>query len=309
MRSLEEELIAKHPTGNSKYTTAMKSDIVCAQLQYRRDCLGRTLRPGALASSLTGQSRLDALLDSFEKVLADESRFPSLLSPPQIREVYTSHTFANEVRSSLDGDRNEATRAMTRHFLATYEGGVFLGWRATADYALGRPRNPQSLVGQRVAENFGGKLFAGTIVSFNKWWRVEYDDGDAADLNYRQLANLATPPDFDPLEYDPSADVAIELLRSGGAAKSAFAIDKGGVPPTFNLECQTWTFISVFLGQDTKIPIQGAYCPEDDFCYGMRDMGLTELRSRYKCVEVSSMENIRSWIEASEKAQAEERLQ
>ena len=55
--TLENELALKHPTGAPMYTTAMKVEIVEKQIQYRRDCLMRKLRPGALCSGVKDLAR------------------------------------------------------------------------------------------------------------------------------------------------------------------------------------------------------------------------------------------------------------
>ena len=135
MESLRAELSSKHASGLQKYTIPMQVDIVVAQLQYRRDCLMRTLRPGTLCSNVKKtHKRLDSLLLSFGQVCEDECLYPSLMNAPEIRRGYDAHPFANDARKALDLDRNAVTREMTRHFLETYDGGVFLGWRCTVDY-------------------------------------------------------------------------------------------------------------------------------------------------------------------------------
>ncbi len=50
MVELNDELSRTHTSGRSLYTTAMKVEIVEKQIQYRRDCLMRKLRPGTLCS-------------------------------------------------------------------------------------------------------------------------------------------------------------------------------------------------------------------------------------------------------------------
>jgi len=161
---LQRELGKKHDTGVPMYTPAMKVEIVEAQIQYRRDCLLRKLRPGALCSSVSGSIRkLDALMDSFSIIIEDELRFPALLKPPEIRKTQQSHPFSNKARQTLDEERSMVTREMTRNFMDTYEGGVFLGWRCTIDYSRSYPLNPEALVGQRVAKLFESVEHFGTI--------------------------------------------------------------------------------------------------------------------------------------------------
>jgi hypothetical protein len=72
------------------------------------------------------------------------------MNAPEISRVYDAHPFANDARKALDLNRNAETRKMTRHFLETYDGGVFLGWRCTVDYTEGHPVKPGALVGQKV---------------------------------------------------------------------------------------------------------------------------------------------------------------
>jgi hypothetical protein len=50
MVELNDELSRTRTSGRPLYTTAMKVEIVEKQIQYRRDCLMRKLRPGALCS-------------------------------------------------------------------------------------------------------------------------------------------------------------------------------------------------------------------------------------------------------------------
>ncbi len=173
MPQLLTELDTKHASGKEKYTATMQCEIVFTQLQYRRDCLTRCLRPGALCSSHTGsaQSKLQQLLQHFASVLCDEQHISSLLKPPSIRRKYASHMFATSLRSQLDRDRNLITAAMTEAFIAAYEGGTFTGWRCTVaayeggtftgwrctvDFSRSHPLNPEALIGQRVAKLFDG---------------------------------------------------------------------------------------------------------------------------------------------------------
>ena len=160
----------------------------------------RPLRPGTLVSYLTAgtATKLDKLKENFAAVLDDESRFPQLVAPPQIRQVFQAHPFGNITRQELDTDRNTCTREMTRHFCDTYEGGVFTAWRASIDYRLSSPQNPEAVVGQRIVGTFDGALYEGVIVKYKKpWWKVQYDDGDQQDATYRELAALVRPPNFD----------------------------------------------------------------------------------------------------------------
>ena len=138
---------------------------------------------------------------------------------------------------------------------------------------------------------------------FKKWWKVEYDDGDAEDLNYRELATLQTPPDFQILKYASPAEMVRDFFKAaGGAPTLAIATNKGGSLEEFSLEGASWTLISVFNIKDSKCPLQGAYVLEDDFCYGMRDRDLKTLLSEFPGVRLSPMEDIRTWIDSYENA-------
>ena len=310
MVELNDELSRTHTSGRPLYTTAMKVEIVEKQIQYRRDCLMRKLRPGTLCSDakINDDRKLDRLKENFKQILIDEALYPSLKQPPQIRATYEAHVFPNKVRRDLDSERNAVTREMTRHFLETFEGGVFTGWRCSYDYALSRPLNPNALTGQRVTKIFESKEFLGTVAFFKKWWHVVFDDGDEEDLNYRQLSQLKTPPNFDVLQY-AAPDVAAADFRkkTGHDGKIAVKLEKNGKVEEFTLENQQWVLISVFMLQDCKRPLQGAYIEEDDFAHGMRRMELAELLAKHPDVRLSPMEDIRYWIEASTKGKSRPR--
>ena len=70
-------------------------------------------------------------------------------------------------------------------------------------------------------------------------------------------------------------------------------------PEEFTLEEAKFTLVSVFLVQESKTPLQGAYVPEDDFAHIMRRLGLKDLLRLHPCVQVSPMEDIRAWIAKS----------
>ncbi len=84
-----EELEKMHNSGRPKYTLAMKIEIVEKQIQYRRDCLLRKLKPGSLCSDMVNstQAKLDALLTNLLQLMVDEFENPRLKLPPQIRKV------------------------------------------------------------------------------------------------------------------------------------------------------------------------------------------------------------------------------
>ena len=62
---------------------------------------------------------------------------------------------------------------------------------------------------------------------------------------------------------------------------------KPGEPGFFSLESQEWTFISVFLVQDSKFPIQGACMLRSDFEEETRDLALAKLREARSSVRLS----------------------
>ena len=74
---------------------------------------------------------------------------------------------------------------------------------------------------------------------------------------------------------------------------------KGGEPNVFYMESQQWTFISVFLVQDSKTPIQGAYISRCKFQEQSRDLTLQELKGAYPEARLSPMEEMQAWIEKS----------
>ena len=84
-----EELEKMHNSGKPKYTLAMKIEIVEKQIQYRRDCLLRKIKPGSLCSDMVNstQAKLDAPLKNLSELMVDESENPRLKLPPQIRKV------------------------------------------------------------------------------------------------------------------------------------------------------------------------------------------------------------------------------
>ena len=104
MTELQLILSSSHSSGVAKYSDAMKCEIVVKQMQHRRDCYGRSLKPGALWSDHKGGAshKLIKLLAAFADVLNEEQVTPSLLQPPQIREVYQAHPFASDLRRNLD---------------------------------------------------------------------------------------------------------------------------------------------------------------------------------------------------------------
>ena len=333
LEALHDEMSKVHQSGLAKYTTAMKCDIVRAQLQYRRDCLARCLRPGAMCSNFQGPAteKLKQLLENFKAVLRDEGSLPCLMEPPCIRRKYAAHMFATSLRTQLDRDRNSVTAAMTEAFLAAYAGGVFAGWRCTVDYSLSNPLNPEALIGMEVSETFGGVEYRGVIDGYIKgkrWWKIHYDDGDREELNYRELVKLTQPPDFSKLKYEPPAAEFESFMRASGGAPTLIndnAGTKPGEPGFFTLESQEWTFISVFLVQasfafyispmlpscftpallvqDSKIPVQGAYMLRSDFQEEARDLTLKGLKEAYPSARLSPMEDIQSWIDASQALQ------
>ena len=85
MVELNDELSRTHTSGRPLYTTAMKVEIVEKQIQYRRDCLMRKLRPGTLCSDakINDDRKLDRLKENFKLILIDEALYPSLKQPPK----------------------------------------------------------------------------------------------------------------------------------------------------------------------------------------------------------------------------------
>jgi len=239
------------------------------------------------------------LLIFYSMVMA---RIPALLTPPNIRRKYNTHMFATILRTELDRDRNAITKAMTDAFIAAHSGGVFKGWRCSVDYALGHPLNPEALVKQRVVKDFEEHgLHHGTIVSFKKWWKVEYDDGESEDMNYKDLTRLAQPPNFDVLKYNTPPAAVDEFLNKSNGSTSMTVVGANGSVDAFRLEEQDWVFISVFLVPDSKVPIQGAYILLSDFEGSSRELTLRDLRASYPTVRTSPMDDVNKWIEQSKR--------
>ena len=92
-------------------------------------------------------------------------------------------------------------------------------------------------------------------------------------------------------------------MRTTGGVPTLENVNAGakpGEPAFFSLESQEWTFISVFLVQDSKVPIQGAYILRSEFEVETRDLTLQQLKEAHPTVRLSPMEDIQSWIDASE---------
>jgi hypothetical protein len=92
-----------------------------------------------------------------------------------------------------------------------------------------------------------------------------------------------------------------DFLQLAGDKGVVFSEVRKGEPPVeFRMEGATWALISVYNVSSSKFPVQGAYVEEDKFCYGMRELDLLSLLSKYPHVKVSPMDAIHAWIEASE---------
>jgi hypothetical protein len=245
MIDIDDELNSTLAGGKPKYSLAMKIEIVEKQIQHRRDCYARTLRPGTLVShiSTATQLKLDKLLGNFQVILDDEAKYPALASPPSIRQVFQAHPFANPTRVGLDTDRNACTREMTRHFCETYEGGKFTAWRANVDYSLSHPTNPTAIIGQTVAKQFDEGLFEGKVSSYKKpWWKVLFSDGDKQEATYRELSKFVKPPDFSVFTYPPPDEQARIFLQDSGGS-TTFVAGSPGKWTEFSLEGQTWVLV------------------------------------------------------------------
>ena len=202
-------------------------------------------------------------------------------------------------RTALDNERNEETARMTSEFYETFQAGIFTGWRCLYDYGRGHPTNPEALVGLPVMKDFNEHgLHRGKISHFKKpWWRVTYEDGEFEDLNFKQIANLETPPSFAQLQYAPARETSTACndflstapLKGGGISGEA----------VFSLAGDTWKLISVF--QDAQSRMVGAYCPLPDYTDAMDGVSRSQLVLQYDTVEVALFSDIKLWIEASKK--------
>ena len=288
---------------------AMKIEVVENQIQYRRDCYARVLRPGALVSHISAvtQLKLDKLMGNVQAILDDEAKFPALAAPPTIRQVFQAHPFANPVRAGLDTDRNACTREMTRHFCETYEGGEFTAWRANVDYSLAHPTNPDAIIGNVVGRDFDDGYFEGEVQSYKKpWWRIKYNDGDKQEVTYRELCKFKKPPNFSVFRYPTPDEQAKSFLKDSGG-QTLFKEGCPGKWTEFKLEGCKWTLVQVYLVGETKKPLHGAHVESDDFYLGMRDMDLTAPRAKHPEVRLSPIEEIVAWIGASPSKKIEKR--
>ena len=102
----------------------------------------------------------------------------------------------------------------------------------------------------------------------------------------------------------PATEFDSFLKASGGCTSLKEPETKGGEPNVFYMESQQWTFISVFLVQDSKTPIQGAYISRCKFQEQSRDLTLHELKGAYPEARLSPMEEIQAWIEKSSELSA-----
>ena len=154
-------------------------------------------------------AKLDLLLNVFKAIVHRAGgELPDRIVP-KIREEVQPHHNPSAFRQKLDIERNSETETLSKRFYDTYEAGVFTAWRCKYDIGKGRPANPDALVGEAVGKRFivgnSDALFSGAIVSYDpkrRWWRVAYDDGDAADYNFRELTKFEKPPDFSILRYE-----------------------------------------------------------------------------------------------------------
>ena len=112
---------------------------------------------------------------------------------------------------------------------------------------------------------------------------------------------LHQPPDCSSLVYESPAQEFDSFMRDSGCGKTKLKNNacKKGEPNVFILEREEWTFISVYLVQDSKIPIQGAYIGRSLFEIEARDLTLLQLKAAYPEARLSPMEDIQLWIDRS----------
>ncbi|XP_022767454.1 dirigent protein 17-like [Durio zibethinus] len=73
------------------------------------------------------------------------------------------------------------------------------------------------LEGREVQKLFGEKYYYGSVIQFDKetgWYRVEYEDGDAEDLDWHELEEVLLPVDI----TIPLKTVALKLLKKNQKA-------------------------------------------------------------------------------------------
>ena len=226
MADLEDELQAMFPAAQDigprpKYSTSLKTAIVREQLNIRKWVYGRKFREGFLDSSTTdgNPEKLAKLKAALATILKEEEKTPPVRKPPKIRSEYEVGPNTTRFRLSLDAERNEVTKRMETQFLRDHPGMVFPGHKCLYDYGKGKPENTEAILQQKVQKIFDDPekdeptLYCGTIVSYEhqkRWWRIEYEDGDSEQLNFRELCKLQKPPDFSDFRY--SADGTLHTL-------------------------------------------------------------------------------------------------
>jgi len=227
---------------------------------------------------------------------------------PKIREEVQPHFNPSKFRQKLDAERNSETAELSRRFYAVYKAGVFTAWRCTYDVGRGRPDNPEALAGAEVGQVFeesGETIFSGAIISYEpkrRWWKVAFDDGDAAEYNFRELTKLAKPPDFGCLAYS-STSACGEYLSAARDDNSGQQAD--GV---FTPEGKTYKLVNVFC-DEKNFEFWCAYCAVEDHCEAMGDYSRASLTNAFPEVEIALYEDVKAWVRAYEESSKRRQLE
>jgi hypothetical protein len=83
----------------------------------------------------------------------------------------------------------------------------------------------------RVEKPFPEGTFQGTVISFDKWYKVRYDDGDEEELNERELRRFVIaplpPPTVAPAQPEAPAAADEPTIDDDGAMSPAEVGEEG----------------------------------------------------------------------------------
>ena len=169
---------------------------------------------------------------------------------------------------------------------------------------MAHPANPEVIVGTRVGKEFEVTLLGtavmvahyGVITNFEKWWHVEYDDGEAEDYNYHDLCKHLEPEDgggWDELfskfiYHPPDMNCTAFLVESKGLTHLPNA--------AWKIRGSSWNLINVFSNL-TYGDYSVVYCPATDFVEEMSLMSRCALVAAHKSVQISSLKKVNQWIQ------------
>ena len=178
--------------------------------------------------------------------------------------------------------------------------------------------------------------YHGVIVEYTKkkrWWKIKHDeDGDAEELNFRELCKMEHPPDFSAFRYAADGIILYTHTKAcadahttppptpliffhsitpppGPAASTCTETvslvkdnteeaDNDPVDNIWDMEGEEWRLINVFALEGGKKYV-AAYCPSTDFVESMLEQSRKSLVVSHATVEVALLTDIKTWIEAS----------